>query len=254
MQQNGLLYRNQSKGLDVLVASLKSTSDWTPGAIMYTFLDECISRFVRKSTFYHDLLSTVGGENSALGQITPLFAVLQEQWPFFVRSNGSPENDSERVNAAEWLSRYVGYSKQVGEPKALLSSIRDALQDVVEDKACRSKFKKAFKNTSEELENEKTESTLEPNGATSSTSTPAITENTSKLFQMPPEEGDSHPALNRHDKEEIIDALEEGHIGNLILYLSSKYDEIRSQATQNLQQFMTKLQVSHQYCQLSQPF
>jgi hypothetical protein len=49
------------------------------------------------------------------------------------------------LKISQWIARYLGYSKQLGEDEALLAAVRDKLVHDVGDHDCRAALQNAFK-------------------------------------------------------------------------------------------------------------
>ncbi|KAK2807477.1 hypothetical protein FQN51_003304 [Onygenales sp. PD_10] len=222
--------------------ALLSSVDASYNAVLTTqlsFLDNCVTRLVKKPVLYSDLAeSLVDGREQNLSL---LVAVINEQWPFVVKAGHSDKG----TIIAGWIARLLGSLNAAGEDETGLKAVRDTVSDATENKKARSALKKAFKNTGVTGDIAGGDVVMtdadDSKPAASSTKTHVDLE---QLFGTLPVEGESHPALNRWEREEIELALEQGHIGELMLCLCSQYEEVRRQATSAISRFMAKIQES----------
>ncbi|KLJ07129.1 hypothetical protein EMPG_17381 [Blastomyces silverae] len=224
---------------NALVLSIDA-SDSAALATQLEFLDNCITRLVKKPVLYLDFAeSLVGGgeENLSL-----LVCVVNEQWPFVVKSG---QRDKQAI-ISSWISRFFGLLTVAGEDKRALKTVRDSVISSVENKKARSALKDAFKNAKEAVDQNGNGHTLVTADASSKSDTqdqgPVV--NLTEMFGALPVESESHPVLNRWEREEIELALEKGHIGELMLCLCSEYGEIRRQASAAISRFMVKIRES----------
>ena len=64
------------------------------------------------------------------------------------------------------------------------------------------------------------------------------------LFPAHSAEDEQHKALSKWAREDVLDAVRDGIIGELVMYLTSPHQEIRIQALGSLRQFMSSLEAS----------
>ncbi|PGH26828.1 hypothetical protein AJ80_01407 [Polytolypa hystricis UAMH7299] len=232
--QNSVL--SSSASFDALLESFNAskTSDL---AAQLSFFDNCVTRLVKKPVLYLDLTESLTDETDK--PLSLIIATINEQWPFVVKG-GNTEQES---IVAEWIARVLGFLKLVGENESGLAKVQNEALDAAENKKARSALKRSFKLTSELLSQKRvqvktaSEDTL-PDTAKSNEAPRA---ELSQEFGALPVEGDSHPQLNRWERDELENAIENGHIGDLILCLCSEHEEIRRQASMALSRFMIKL-------------
>jgi len=249
IQQTAIIQQQtHSSSLEVLVASLQGSKTWTSSPSVYQFLDNCIIRFVQKAVkYYEDLvfISEFGSKSDAPSQGRPtslLFATLVEQWPFIVKS----VKEREKLKISQWIARYLGYSKQIGEDEALLAAVRDKLVHDVGDHDCRAALQNAFKEQRKDgfpLEQQIQDQDLRPNSEPLQTS--ASTLDIEEMLQGPPKEDKDHPGLNRWTQKDIQEAVEDGDVGELAMCFCSGHEEIRKEALVNLHKFIAKLKVAN---------
>lgn len=251
---NGML------SLDVLAFALQDSDKWKASNTVFEFLDNCILRLVRKPVHYYDKFSdliatTAGAIGPTDTRIDLLLIAIMEQWPFLVKA----VDEATVTNVATWLLRYIELSwlriRNKDEARlhrsftGVLAQIRDQITITVNDKACRSMLNRTlsdppelglsiesttFTDFSEQKRDEIPRSRDE-----SRQPEPYITQ----VPPGPPEEHEDHPGLNRWTREDILDAISDGAIEELLLCLCSKYVEIRKQAMTSIGTFMAKLEV-----------
>ncbi|MCJ1477635.1 hypothetical protein MMC13_006308 [Lambiella insularis] len=242
----------RGSSLNALTASLADLDGWRASEVLYLFLDNCILRFVRKPVKYCGELDTIAeplflSSPDTKNTVSLLFTVLLEQWPFFIMSS----TREDLVNVTEWLARYLRYSVYIGEDVTILSIVKDNLSELVDKERCESKLEmdlvnaahghlpsgvRIFLDASEPIEvlagdhenrhiQHQSKSKAEPT--------------LSRL--EPPEEADDHPELSRWTRKDLLDAVEDGAVGELLLCLCSKYGEIRKQAFDAVRALSTKV-------------
>lgn len=224
---------------NALLSSI-DTSDSVTLATQLSFLDNCITRLVKKPVLYLDLVQSLVGDGQE--NLSLLVGVISEQWPFVVKSGQSDK----QVVVSSWISRLLGLLNVVGEDEKALKAVRDAVIDNMENKKVRSALKKAFKHAKEAGEqNDNGHTLVTANGSSKSESQiQASRVDLTEMFGALPVESESRPVLNRWEREEIELTLEKGHIGELMLCLCSEYEEIRRQANAAISRFMVKIRVS----------
>ncbi|PGH35673.1 nucleolar pre-ribosomal-associated protein 1 [[Emmonsia] crescens] len=224
---------------NALLSSI-DTSDSVTLATQLSFLDNCITRLVKKPVLYLDLVQSLVGDGQE--NLSLLVGVISEQWPFVVKSGQSDK----QVVVSSWISRLLGLLNVVGEDEKALKAVRDAVIDNMENKKVRSALKKAFKHAKEAGEqNDNGHTLVTANGSSKSESQiQASRVDLTEMFGALPVESESRPVLNRWEREEIELTLEKGHIGELMLCLCSEYEEIRRQANAAISRFMVKIRES----------
>ncbi|OAX83914.1 hypothetical protein ACJ72_01727 [Emergomyces africanus] len=225
-------------------SALLSSIDASDSAILATqlsFLDNCITRLVKKPVLYLDLVqSLVGGRCQE--KLSLLVGVISEQWPFVAKSG---QLDKQEIISG-WISRLLGLLNVAGEDEKALKTVRDEIIDSMDTKKGRSVLKKTFKHAKETGDQNGISHTLVTTDVTSKPESRVRTShvNLTEVFGTLLVESESHPVLNRWEREEIELALEKGHIGELMLCLCSEYEEIRRQASAALSRFMVKIRES----------
>ncbi|EEH06735.1 conserved hypothetical protein [Histoplasma capsulatum G186AR] len=205
-----------------------------------SFLDNCITRLIKKPVFYLDLAESLvssGQENLSL-----LVSVISEQWPFVIKS-GQPDK---QTAISSWISRLLGLLHVAGEDEGALMRVLDSVIDSTENRKARSALKSAFKHAKLAVDKDgndrKLSTTVVSPTFESQVQRPRV--NLTDIFGELPVESESHPVLNRWEREEIELALEKGHIGDLMFCLCSEYEEIRRQAGAAIPRFMVKIRES----------
>ena len=253
VRDNAILQQHtELPSLDALLDSLMDVGDWQASDVVFQFLDNCILRYVRKPIKYYDDLVTMDGGAAPMVNPAPdqpvslLWVVLMEQWPFLVKS-AEPSN---LTNVAEWLARYLDYSRFIGEDSKKLSDIRDQIRSQVKDNECRGILKRALNASRDRVSSSGQEAVVLEGRVHTNGTMPSNLPNKDTVLILPqsptgpPEEDENHPELTKWTQKEVSDAVEDGTVGQLILCLCSTYKEIRRQAFGNLCSLLEKVQVS----------
>lgn len=246
--------------LDSLVLSLRDFGDWKASRRVFEFLDRCILSVVRKPVLYCDTLADLIATaeldiNPRYCQVDLLLITIMDQWRFLVKSADLPTF----TNVSKWLVRYIevmdlgnGYVENLplrGETTVLLSLISDRLKADIQDASWRAMFEKTSgeRPEFETLKDLVTENTNSEAIQVSRPAGPSVKTHLEPpetfLPLGPPEEHEDHPGLHRWTRHEVPDAINEGHVKELILCLCSKHVEIRKQALMGVRAFMMKLEV-----------
>lgn len=218
-----------------LVSSLKASE---PEDLhrQLVFLDNCLSRGEKKPVHYVDLVEAL--HEGSYGSVSPLVAIITEQWPFVIK-NGDAATEA-AVGA--WIARLLGHFKQAGEHTKALKSARDKLCEAASDKQTRHLLKKSLKVEVQHEGSEDEEPTSKtPTVASSRTHKVDL----NAMFGPLPTESETRNELRKWEKEELEVAVEQGSIAELMLCLCSEHEEVRRQAYSNLTRFMGKLKVSY---------
>lgn len=246
--------------LDVLAFTLQDSDTWKATTTVFEFLDNCILRLVRKPVQYYDTFSdvvatTAGAIETTDTHIDLLLIAIMEQWPFLIKV----ADEATVTNVATWLIRYMESSwlriRNKNEATlhrsftGVLAQIRDQITFAVNDEACRSILNRTL---SESLElgssielatftgiNEQKWDEKPRSGDESRQPKHCV----NLVPPGPPEEDEDHPGLDRWTREDILDAISDGAIEELLLCLCSRYAEIRQQAMASVGTFMAKLEV-----------
>lgn len=235
MLDSGFLH--QSASYEALIASLRIEAGKAPSDAVFAFLDNCFTRLVKYPVLYQEKAQSFLKKSET--KLSPLLATIHEQWSFVVKvGNADAENA-----VAEWISGFIAYISKAGEDKHALEEIRDDLKDGTSSKTSRSFFKGAFKKDVSAFSPAETEQKDEANTPSKSIEIKETVDLDNVLGSLPIE-SESHPELQRWEKEDIDAVVTDGHLGKLMLCLCSQYPEIRIQAASALRRFMAKLQVS----------
>lgn len=240
-----LLQATTYSPFEVLLLSLQNVKRGLPSDSLFEFLDNCILRCLRKPVKYYDDLAASELRPTTC-KIDLLMVTILDQWPFLIKS-AKPLVLKE---VTLWLVRYLDFLMHNDCSLALLSMIREKFMGQVRDKDICGLLEKALSvptiyGTKDELHkinrlHQKESNPLEnlhlEIGAESNMDT--------EVSQFPTEDED-HPALIRWANMGISEAIKDGQIGELILCLCSKYEDIREQAIVNLRKFSGILQVCY---------
>lgn len=254
--QEMLQTKTSPDALDALIASLEPPAGSVPSTDVLDFLDDCCARFIKVPIKYFDDLDAMCAKASQLtadiGPFSPLSMTLVEQWPF---KGGESSTGPAAEALAGWLSKLLYLFNLIGEDESVLTLVRDsliesagksykeALKDAFSWKMYKARAKEALKlaTGADFSGSERSSASPVPQAEAEA---PAKTGPTVDL-ELPPQEDEKHSGLIRWRKKEIDEAIEDGDIGELLLCLCSKHQEIRIQAINNVRQLMVTIGVSN---------
>ncbi|KAL0256105.1 hypothetical protein SLS55_008497 [Diplodia seriata] len=227
---------------DALVSSLRANGEVADESV-FSFLDECLGRFVRRPIKYQDdldaLVALAKVEKTAESPVSLLLATLVEQWPFVLKFEKSAAS-----HVSQWIGRFFSCLKKVGENELVLHSLLGAMLEVSDGSACAKPLTAALSGT-------KTPEILPiiSNPHAHGVEEDVAGENDSVddfevSLELPPKENENHPELTRWMHKDVDEAVEEGHMAALVLCLCSEHLSIRRQALPNVQKLMAKVQAS----------
>lgn len=258
LQDREMLQEETSpKALDALIASLEPSAGAVPSLEVLDFLDGCFARLINLSTQikYWDDFDTMCGKASIskadVGPFSLLLMTLVEQWPF---KGGESATGLAAEAIAGWLSKLLYLFDLIGEDEKVLISVRDSLvesagkayKEVLQDaflwKMYKARAKEALKlATGADFSGSERSSASpvpQPEAAAPVRTHAAVN------LELPPQEDEKHTGLTRWRKKDVDEAVEDGDIGQLLLCLCSKHQEIRIQAIANVRQLMASVGVS----------
>ncbi|KAJ5677769.1 Nucleolar pre-ribosomal-associated protein 1 N-terminal [Penicillium maclennaniae] len=227
--------RNSPQSFNSLLSSLED-SDTKSLHKQLVFFDNCVSRVAKKPVHYVDLLEPLS-EDAANG-LSPLVPAIVEQWPFVVKAG----DENNELAIGLWVAKLFTQLKQGGESTSALKAARDALIEATETKKVRSHFKKCLKETEDADDEDKMDIDTNPVQPTASGKTEEV--DLDEIFGSLPTEGTTHNALHKWERLDEEEAVEQGHLAELMLCLCSEHEEVRRQAFSNLVRFMAKLKES----------
>jgi nucleolar pre-ribosomal-associated protein 1 len=232
------------RSLDALLQSLTPKEGLEIEDETYNFLDDCLLRVARSSIKYEGYIDELSQDSTSRHAVSAFFTALVEQWPFFIKTHSK----SEIIACAVWINRYMNLAKTAGESDTVLQALNSQIMSSSQDDDLKLVFDRSL---DEELlknavsQNSDHSEKLQADEA--SLNIEKSFENREKVYDSllaPIPEKTSHPALTRWTKKDIMDAIIDLDIADLIHCLRSGYTEIRLQAVQQLQHFMSSLQVS----------
>lgn len=240
--------------LDALIASLEPTAGAVPSKDVLDFVDDCCARFIRGPIDYFDNMDTMCTKASITYAdalpFSPLLMTFVEQWSF---KGGESATGPAAEAIAGWLSKLLYLFKLIGENEVTLTLVRD---DLIEKagKAYKEVLKDAFlwkmyKARAKEALKRATGADFSGSERSSASPAPHVEADAPAKtgpvidLELPPQEDEKHTGLTRWRKKEIEEAIEDGDIGELLLCLCSKHQEIRIQAINNVRQLMASIGV-----------
>lgn len=256
--------KTKTPALAALKACLRDKEDQKALPELYTFLDNCILRLVRKpikycgdaDKFSKEISRSAGPSDGKRSPISLLHFTLLEQWAFLVEAG---EHGTIEI-VAFFLSGYLYCSQAIGEDAAILQAVRNRMWKLIAEKPYASLLDEhSPRSTHEKLSKDLRNGSKKVGDATAEAEAEAeaVEEmQDHKIHQAPPapdpfildselpEENEDHPGLNRWSTEDIEVAIEDGAVGELLFCLCSKHSEIRKQALVNIRILLAKLKVS----------
>lgn len=243
---------NSNLSFDVFVLSIRGLTDWQHSDILYAFLDNCILRLVKRAVHYQDILANyrtaAGKDENATNQynIDLLLVTLAEQWSFLVKDRTAPNSKM----VTKWVVRYLNLSLLTGADETLLTQIWEQLKAVTDDKECQATLRNALRQPPDtalhdEIELLRSQKASPEANLVVKTLDGGSSHRQESIPPGPVEEDEDHPGLNRWTREDLKDAVTDGAIGDLMLCLCSKHENIRKQALTGLRTFMAKLEVGN---------
>jgi nucleolar pre-ribosomal-associated protein 1 len=269
--QEMLQTKTSPNALDALIASLEPSAGAVPSVEVLDFLDDCCARFIKVPIKYFDDLDAMCAKASLsqtdIGPFSPLLMTLVEQWPF---KGGESATGPAAEALAGWLSKLLYLFNLIGEDETILALVRDSLiesagkayKEVLKDaflwKMYKARAKEALKLATganfSGSERSSASPVPQPEAAVPAKIAAAVD------LELPPQEDEKHTGLTRWRKKEIDEAIEDGDIGELLLCLCSKHQEIRIQAITNVRQLLATIgvslfcdQYSHVFANVVQP-
>ncbi|KAF3003511.1 hypothetical protein E8E13_004993 [Curvularia kusanoi] len=250
--QDMLQTRTSPDALDALIASLEPSAGSVPSTDVLDFVDDCCARFIKVPIKYFDDVDAMCAKASIVradtGPFSPLLMTFVEQWPF---KGGESATGPAAEALAGWLSKVLYLFNLIGEDEAVLTLVRDSLiesagktyKEVLKDaflwKMYKARAKEALKlaTGADFSGSERSSASPVPQAEAEA---PAKTGPQVDL-EIPPQEDEKHNGLIRWRKKEVEEAIEDGDIGELLLCLCSKHQEIRIQAINNVRQLMASI-------------
>jgi nucleolar pre-ribosomal-associated protein 1 len=250
VEQNNLLQLATGKSaLEVLITSLRQCSQDLESDAIFDFLDNCLSRFVRKPIKYLDQIEALktNSESQCQNPTSPLVAALAEQWLFIAED----VDDSKVVGVGTWLARFLAGLKCIGEDPVFLDAVstnisgttqvisfKTLIQGFFQDSVSKEQQNPTTQNVSSDIEGNPT-----ANGVLTAPESMLALE--ALKLDAPEEESESHPELTRWLQKDLEEAVMEGHVAQLLRAFSSKHVSIRIQALTNVRKLMQRLEQSN---------
>lgn len=243
---------NQLSGFDALVLSLQLQAK-TDTADVSAFLDNCLQRVAKRTAIYAEQLQNLllpvlnTGTEGATRCLPDLLTVaFIEQLPHFL----ARQSDGPIAAVTRFLRLYVDITASRDMDKDIILLVRDALTSCFAKDDERRRF--LAESLPEALDAEvqaaidSLQSSTEDPHRPSMPSQQADAEVQSEpsIPPGPPYEDETHRGLTRWKREDVLDALADGAVEELILCLCSAHEEIRKQALAGIRAFNENLEVS----------
>lgn len=239
--------------VDALLASLQEAHQSGSAAGSYGFLDNAISRFIRRPVYYEDFLHSLPDPKAAgqtrpdSGPVSRILVALAEQWPHLCRLDTL--NPSQKLAAAKTMAKFLGYCRSIGEDAASLACLRGLLVRGAQDAACEAVFKTAL----EDVELPPSTHSI----AEAILDLPERGVDTALVHSSPQAEAGPDPfdeetpapipgtkSLFRWMNKDVQEAAEDGDLGELVMCLCADELSTRVQAWSALSKFVVRLEAS----------
>lgn len=233
---------------DVLVLSLQDCAHAEVSNSLFEFVDNCILRCSRQPVkYYDDLTALVAAIRSSVGvevddcNIDLLLMTILDQWPFLMKSSATMFIES----ATKWLVRYLDLSMHTGGNITVLSNFRDQFVNQITEQGSQSLLEEALREPEDSGLHHVLREMKKENSTNLVVRLPKSRSDSLENFSIPelPVEGEDFPALRKWVQKETPEAIRDGAVGQLILCLCSKHEEIRKQASAALRSFSGSLEV-----------
>ena len=227
---------------------------------VFDFIDNCIQRVVKRPLKYMGDLekyAKLSKDGYPHTKVSLLLIAMAEQWPFFHDRHAEQEIE---INAI-WMSRYLTAAALAGENRSTLRNLRDEMTRCTKSKRASAKFEAAFDTSSGHLsdisqeiirkardrppQDELIGFDAEERGRRS------LEQELNAL--APPAETDDRLGLNKWQRSDIVDAINDRAIAELVLCLCSLHREVRCQALISLRLCLSRLR-DPQYSEREQIF
>lgn len=239
------------ESINILLLSLQDPQRGHASDSLFKFLDNCLLRCLRKPVkYYDDLTALVLASNPNIGKvgrcnIDLLLVTILDQWPYIVK----PAPPVETEETIRWLVRYLDLSMHAGSDVTVLSKIRDQITLQVTDKVDRALLKEALREpsryvNSDELKDIDGSRQDKSNHLAIHHSVTYPSSHQESLVPGIPLENEDHPGLRKWMQRDVPQAIKDGEVGELVLCLCSKHEDIRKQAIIALRTFAGRLKVS----------
>ena len=242
----------QLTALNALLVSLQAENGCEHSESLFDFLDECLTRLVRRPIAYQDILdSTVQKDTGKLTDQLPepvslILAPLVEQWQFLV------DNKREGYqHIAKWIQSFLHLLKHIGENGSVIEHILKKISPEVKKPHNFSGIELLLERTStlhsdNDAGGPKQSEIPDLNGKPQRTVVNGSERNDMSIIdvEMPPEEDEKHLGLSKWMQKDVEEAIDDGLIEELVLCFCSKHKSIRLQATSSIRKFLVKGNVS----------
>ena len=241
-QESILQIQEPSKALHALLSSLSIERDSSLDIVLL-FLDSCIMHLVKQDIKYTSSLYALIDmmdlrRDKEARAISPLILAIADQWGFFAKSNAHWEV----VLVANWIARFMDGLDSIGENRTVLRSIRDDMAILTEDLEAKQSLKSILSKSKLLMQPKKDAAIADThfNASTSKHEDNDVLEDLARLMQLvdeqlhPSPEPEDHPELTRWRAKDLEDAIDDGHVKDLLLCLCSTQSPIRRQALSNM--------------------
>lgn len=240
-------------GISVLLETLKElvTSSPSSVAVLWPFLDKCLTRCTTAPVKYLEMLQDLGakGAEDEVLTVSPLVVAIIEQLPFAAKADSKSTLDGLGL----FLPRFLGYSTAAGESKPLLEAALAAMSKSFAKGLGKSltvpkkhPFKQAKGGKSTEAKSQDTNNTT-PEGKKLESGDDVValdSEQLERVLDLSDSLAADNSALVKWQSKSVDELVDESYAISLISLLASEHASIRKEALVNILKMASKVQQS----------
>ncbi|KAL0472349.1 ribosome 60S biogenesis N-terminal domain-containing protein [Neurospora intermedia] len=240
-------------GISVLLETLKELMASSPLslAVLWPFLDKCLSRCTTAPVKYLEMLQDLGPKDAEdeVHTVNPLVAAIIEQLPFAAKA---ADSKSTLDGLGRFLPKFLGYSAAAGESKPLLEAALAVMSDSFAKGLGKSlavpkkhPFKQAGVGKSVQAKQDRTKTTANGDKSGPGDDIAALdSEQLERVLDVPDSLATDNSALVKWQSKSVDELVDEGYAISLISLLASEHASIRKEALVNILKMASKVQQS----------
>lgn len=247
VEENQILQTSTTiSALDCFILSLRGIIDDSDMTDFYDFMDACIVRCATTPTKYifkiEELSSESKKSDNTKSTLSLFTLAMEEQWPFYVKSVKS----SSLHKLALFISQHLAASVKIKEDSDMIRSLSENFANHCPLESNLQQIIRNYMRHTKCIEVADSAAILSPiNKKLANLSYPSDRHN---LTDDETGEWESFPdnnALVKWRNKDVEDVIEEGHMANLIMLLSSTHLSIRKEASTNIFKLADKIKDSN---------
>ncbi|RKF83471.1 Nucleolar pre-ribosomal-associated protein 1 [Golovinomyces cichoracearum] len=231
--------------LDYFIMSLRNIMTDDKMEDFYEYIDSCLTRCVATPIKYIFKLEEFLSENNIAfhdSNISLLPFAMLDQWKFHVKAVDA----SALQKTALFISQYLGsHTKLIGDKK-IIKFLSESFANACPNNSEAQQVMRNYKKFGNEIRNHnyyqvpsRDSKSITATNRTAEKQTSVKVEHCREIVSS-----EDNNALVRWRKKDVDDVIEDGHIGNLVILLSSKHLSIRREALTQILMFAQNLKDS----------